>query len=49
MLDHIKMLTDNPEIIKRLAEHPAILKRNIIEEEPQNMNILKSTKNIMGK
>ena len=22
MLDHIKMLTDNPEIIKRLAEHP---------------------------
>ena len=22
MLDHIKMLTDNPEIIKRLVEHP---------------------------
>ena len=22
MLDHIKILTDNPEIIKRLVEHP---------------------------
>ena len=27
MLDHIKMLTDNPEIIKRLAEHPDFEKK----------------------
>ena len=27
MLDHIKMLTDNPEIIKRLAEHPDFKKK----------------------
>ena len=27
MLDHIKMLTDNREIIKRLAEHPDFEKK----------------------